>query len=781
MARVPGKRDTGQIKLPRVDAAMNKIAPAMPRGGGRGDSDKDRPLGQENENTKAARHKKIIERAMKRFDREAQASSENRKDSLDDRKMWKGDQWDSGILAQRQIDKRPALTVNKLQTFTRQVTNDLRQNRPSIVISPVGDRGDVEAAKMYRGLIRSIERDSVADIAYDTGADDAVRSGFGYWRIVVEYERPDSFDQVIRTKRIRNPFTVYLDNTHQEPDGSDAQWGFITEMIPRDEFEEDHPDCDPMPWTNAGIGEAMKNWMSKDEIRVAEYFEIEQKKRSLVRLDTGHEGWKDELDEATLELIDKGEIAIEETRDSHVPVVMWYKLTAKDVISERKWLGKYIPIVKVIGDEIDIEGKVSYQGVVRQAKGAQQMYNYWRTKETEAIALSPNAPWVMEEGQVEGHTAQWKMANIRSVPYLLYKATSISGRPAPAPQRQPFAGIPAGIIQAVEGAAQDMIATTGIRFDATKNERMIDESGAAIRELRHSGDLGSFHYTDNMARSLRHTGEIYLDLIPKVYNRARVVTILRDDDTEEQVRVDPTHGQAMGQQRMPAPAQAGPGGMMVGGGQPGAGQPGGSKAQAKVMKIFNPTIGRYGVTVLIGPSFATKRTEASANMIAFARALPQTASLFADLIAKNQDWPGAEVIAARIAKTLPPNLLTPDDADMSPQIQALLQNMDGQIKQLTQQLQAAMHALQDKSEDRKVDMLKIEHDFEAKVMAIVAGMETKFAAVQEKAVSNFNTHIGSQMSQLGEHVTGLIHAVEGASAGSANGKQPGASQAGEGD
>lgn len=713
--------------MPPVDGAMIKISPRSLAEGDSKDTMLGFPKGEE------AAKQKLLTRVRKRMDKAINAESENRKSGLDDRMFKAGNQWPTEIMAQRNLDKRPCLTINKLPTFVHQIVNDQRQNRPSINISPVGDRGDPEVAKMFRGLIRFIERDCAADIAYDTAFDDAVTMGWGYWRVLTEREAPDSFNLVLVVRRIRNPFTVYLDPAHQDPTGGDAKWGFVTELIARDEFEEKYPDADPMPFTDGGIGEKFNSWVTKDEIRIAEYFEIEYETRKLVELSNGHVGWEDELDDITKGNIKRGRLTVVDERDSRVPKVMWYKVTAVDVLMKREWLGSTIPIIKVIGDEIDIEGKPKYSGIIRNAKDAQRMYNYWVTSETELVALAPKAPWVVEEGQIEGHEDEFKNANIKNMPYLSYKGTSVAGTMAPPPSRQQFAGVPAGVVQAKQGSAQDMMATTGIRFDATMNERMIDESGKAIRELRRSGDLGAFHYVDNLARALRRTGEIFVELIPKIYDETRVITILREDDKEEQVKINPDQQKPMGEEKKP---------------------------DGKTMKVFNPKSGKYGVTVTIGPSYATKRIEASENMMAFMKALPQTAALVVDLFAKNQDWPGAEEIATRLAKTIPPGLMTPDMKDVSPQVQAILSQQEQAIKELTQNLQQAMAALQDKKEDRAIEVDKIQKDFEAKLLAVVAKVETAMAATEERATSNFNSHIGAQIKELGAGVTTLIQALE---------------------
>lgn len=680
----------------------------------------------------AATKEKLLTRVRKRMEKAISAESENRKSGLDDRMFKVGNQWPTEIMAQRNLDKRPCLTINKLPTFVHQIVNDQRQNRPSINISPVGDRGDPEVAKMYRGLIRFIERDCAADIAYDTAFDDAVTMGWGYFRILTEWEAPDSFNLVLVVRRIRNPFTVYLDPAHQDPTGADAKWGFVTELVPRDEFTEKWPDADPMPFSDGGIGEKMNSWITKDEIRIAEYFEIEYKTRTLIELDNGHQGWEDELDDVTKARIKKGRLHVIDERESRVPKVMWYKVTAVDVLMEREWLGSTIPIIKVVGDEEDIEGKVKYSGIIRHAKDPQRMYNYWSTSETELVALAPKAPWVVEEGQIEGHEDEWKMANVRNQPYLSYKGTSVAGTMAPPPQRQQMVGIPAGVVQAKGGAAQDMMATTGIRFDATMNERMIDESGKAIRELRRSGDLGAFHYVDNLARALRRTGEIFVELIPKIYDETRVLTILREDDKEEQVKIDPNMNRPMGEERRP---------------------------DGKTMKLFNPKFGKYGVTVTIGPSYATKRIEASENMMAFMKALPQTAALVADLFAAQQDWPGAEQIAARLAKTVPPQLMSPDMKDVPPQVQAIISQQESAIKELSGQLQQAMAALQDKGADRALEQDAIQKKFEAALLKIVADTEARMAATEEKAVANQNTHLVAQMKEITAVTTSIMDAL----------------------
>lgn len=729
---------TGKIGTPSILPGMNKLPPAR-RGGGKGASDdKDNViLGDKDK----ADDEKIMSRIRKRFARCIEAESENRKAELDDKKFLTGEgQWPADVAAQRNFDRRPCLTINKLPTFLNQITNDQRQNRPAINVSPVGDRGDPQAAKMYRGLIRAIERDSAADIAYDTAFADAAGIGEGYWLITASYESEETFRQVLRIVRIRNRFTVYLDPDCQDPTGADAKYGFVTNMIPRDEYEQQWPDADPMSFNQGGLGEKTTNWMTSDAVRIAEYYEIKNEMRTLVFLSNGFEGWKDGLSDEVKDDIKDGKITVEKERESPCPKVTWYKVNAVEILERTPWLGRWVPIVKVTGNEVDIEGKLKLSGMIRNAKQAQLMYNYGRTTELEVMGLQPKAPFVGAEGQFEGHETEWKQANTSASPYLTYKPESLDGQLLPPPQRQAFPGAPSGVIQFTQTAAQDMMATTGIRFDATMQERTIDESGRALREIRRTGDLTSFHYVDNLCRSLKRCGEILIDAIPHYYDTKQVVTILRDDDTEDTVQIDPNAPKAVGEQRYAANHPTKPG---------------------KVQKIFNPTIGKYGVTVTTGPSYATKRIEASESMADFARAMPQTAEVFVDIIAKNQDWPGAEEIASRLAKLVAskfPQVMTPDMKEVPPQVQAMLQSMDAQIKQLMQERVQMMKALNDQNADRQIEMEGINKKFEAALAKIIADFDTKTAATKQKEVANVTTHAHA-IADLGIRVTELMHKI----------------------
>lgn len=745
----PKLRTKGKLSLPPTDVGMNKLGPNNRAIEGKGptvgpekDADTDAKKGSDEKDAE------ILERIKKRMERCVAAEADNRKAAVDDRKFKAGDQWPADVLAQRNTDKRPALTNNRMKTFVHQVTNPARENRPQINLSPVGSKSDKEGAQVFEGLIRSIERDSHADIAYDTALDDAVTSGWGYMRLLTEWKSPTSFDQVLVIRRVRNPFTVYLDPDRQEPDGSDARFGIVTELIPEDQFKSEYPKAQMIPFDVGGTGERYKSWITKDGVRVAEYYEISEEPRDLVSLSTGYVGWKDEMGDILARRVKDGSADVLEERRSFDPKVKYYKVTALEILEAKEWIGRWVPIIQVIGDEIDIEGKVKYSGIIRDAKDAQRMDNFWSTFLTENVALAPKTHYIMEEGQLEGHEQEWKTANIRPRPALTYKGTSVDGHPAPPPMRVAPGDAPAGVLAALQTSQQNMMATTGIRFDSTPQERMYDESGKALRELNRKTDIGAFHYYDNFRRSLEFLGRQLVDAIPKVYTRRQTITILRMDDKEENVTLDPMLGAAYKE----------------------------TNGDKGLVKYFNPAFGEYGVTVDVGPSYASRRQEASESMMEFVKALPNTAQLVMDLIASEMDWPGADKIAARLAKAIPPQFLTADLKDIPPQIQALIQNLEAQSKQLQQQLQAAMKELTDKDADRQVALRKVEADFEVKLLNIISKTEEtgkKLAVEQAKFVAE--TLIEEMRTERAQHHEKEMAAVQPAAGDKAK-EQPSAAE-----
>ena len=599
------------------------------------------------------------------------ADTNNRSEALEDLKFAAGDQWPVEIQNSRTLEARPCLTINKIDAYVRQVTNQQRQQRPRIKVHGMNSQSDAKVAEVLTGICRHIEVNSDADHAYDNAFNYAVRMGFGYWRVKTDYVREDSFDQEIYIEPVHNPFTVYFDPNSTLPDGSDAEKCLITQVVSKEIFRKMYPDADDgTGFTQRGTGDSNAEWVTKEDIRIAEYFYTVRKPEKLCLLSNGEKKFRSDLPSQE-DMTALGLYVIDE-RASFKKEIKQIKCTAIEVLEEGIWASKFIPIVPVYGEEFVVENKRKKYGLVRMAKDPQRMYNFWKTALTESVALAPKAKWLLAEGQDEGHENEWAQANIKSMPVLRYKQKDIEGVPAPAPTRIQPEAPPAGIMAAADGINSDMQAVLGI-FDPNQVPSG-NISGKALNGQQQQIDLTNYHYYDNLTRSIKHTAKIILDLVPKIYDNARVMRIIGDDGKPDLVEINKRQTDEQG-----------------------------------VMKILNDvTVGEYDVVMDTGPGYNSKRIEAVEMMMPLLGADPQLMNIAGDLIFRNMDFPGAEIIADRLAAANPLAQID-DKSPIPPQVQMQLAQSKQTIQQLQQQLQSMQLMLKNRA-----DVEQLKQDAETK-------------------------------------------------------------------
>jgi hypothetical protein len=625
----------------------------------------------------------LLKRIRTFTDTAIKGENENRLNAVADLKFLAGDQWDEQVKRQRQLEGRPCLTFNRLPTYLHQVTNDQRQNKVGIKVHPVGHGADDEGAELYQGMIRQIENGSNADTAYDTAVNSAAAIGFGFWRLITDYESPTSFNQVIKYQRIRDALKVYFDPVSVEGDGSDAKECAIVSDMPRAEFDRTYPgklgECRT---AISALGNSIQpGWMTDSMVRVVEYYWFEYKAATLYLLGDGT---------TTTETPPAGAI-VKNKRETQIPQLKWAKAHAGGVLEETEIMCQWIPVFPVWGEELDIQGKVTRKGIIRDAKDPAQMYNFWMTSATEEVSLRPKTPFIGAEGQFEGHEKKWAQANKRSFAYLEYKPVTIDGVMAPPPQRSPMADVPAGMLQMALHAADNIKAVTGL-FDSSLGARGNATSGVQEAQQQRQGDVANFHFIDNLHRSIRHCGRCLVDMIPHYYDAARVVEIMRENG---QIESKPINQPATNEAGQPIDVQ----GMPI------------VDPTAQVQKILNDvTVGRYGVTFDAGPGYASQREEAQASMIELGSKWPKLLDVAGDKVVENMDWPGAEAIARRLTASIPQEIRQADKENeegqeagpppLPPEIEQHIQKADQLIDQLQQQLaeaQAGHQAMLDKA------------------------------------------------------------------------------------
>ena len=645
----------------------------------------------------------VLATARHRMTMAVAAYSESREDELDDLRFAAGSpdnnwQWPADVLATRgsvqgqTINARPCLTINKLPQHVKQVTNDQRQNRPSGKVIPADDNADIEVAEIFDGIVRHIEYISDADVAYDTACENQVTYGEGYIRLLTEYCDDDTFNQDIKIGRIRNSFSVYMDPTIQDPCGADAEWCFITEDLLRDEYERQFPDAQPLSsLEQQGVGDqSLSQWINEDVVRIAEYFYTEYEKATLHLYPNNITVFADSPDAQQMKMMGIKPI---KTRLVDRRKIKWCRINGYEILEEREWAGKWIPVIRVIGNEFEVDGRVFISGIIRNAKDAQRMYNYWVSQEAEMLALAPKAPFIGYGGQFEGYESQWKTANTTNWPYLEVNPDVTDGQgsvlPLPARAQPPMAS--SGLLQAKAGASDDIKSTTG-QYDSSLGATSNERSGKAILAREKQGDTGTYHYVDNLARAIRYCTRQIVDLIPKIYDTQRIARIIGVDGEAKTAKIDPMQQEPVRK--------------IV------------DQVGTVIEKVYNPGVGKYDVCVTTGPSYMTKRQEAMDAMSQILQGNPQLWAVAGDLFIKNMDWPGAQEMAKRFAKTIDPKLLSDDDKSPA------LQQAEQQIQAMGQEMEQMHAMLQGVAQSMEAQDLKIKaYDAETKrISATMAGM-----------------------------------------------------------
>lgn len=664
-----------------------------------------------------ATDKDTMKDAFEQFKQASDAESENRNNAKDDIRFARlAEQWDESIRQQREREGRPMLTINRMPAFARQVINDARLNKPSILVRPATGGANRLTANVFDGLIRHIQNQSSAHIAYDTGIESAVYGGFGYWRVDIDYAYDDSFDLDITIKAVENPFTVYGDPRPESYDAANWRYAFVVEDLARDAFKRRFPGAEVVDFKD--LDESQADWADEDNVRIAEWWERKERKKTIVKLSDGTI-----LDEdAYLRekgLFDAGGFTVVGSRETRTHDITHRLITAAEVLEEKPWPGCYIPIVPVYGDVVNLEGKRHFRSLIRDAKDPQRMFNYWRTTATELVALAPRVPYIGPRGAFNTDAEKWATANTKSYSHIEYDP--VPGQPPP--QRQPLdGGVAAGALQEALNASDDIKSVLGL-FDASLGARSNETSGKAIMARQREGDVSTFHFIDNRDRAIEYTGKVLVDLIPKVYTGERIITVLGEDLRQESTV------QLGVPQQVPQPDGAPP-----------------------ITHVFDLTAGKYAVVIKKGASYTTKREEAAAQQIEFAK-VTGAGGLFADVIAKNMDWPGADVIEERVKRSLPPHIVGNGPTPQEQQMMQAMQQMQQALQQAQQEIQTLKMDQQGEMADAQVKVMEVEVKREE--LDIKRGeLQLRAAELQNEAMQ-----LQTQMAQAGIDTKGIADAI----------------------
>lgn len=615
-----------------------------------------------------------------------------------------GYQWPQEMRRTREGDPtspRPCLEINQVAQHVYQVTNDLRQNRPTAKVRPVSMNASKDTAEIYDGIIRHIASCSDSEVVVDVAANHAATGGFGYMRLITKVIDEETNEQEIYEEPVYNPLSVRIDPNAKHPAAADAEWAFVIDDMPRERYEAKYgKESFQGQWQETSTG-GYVGWVTKDTVRIAEYFSKTTRETNVLVLLNGRE-----IEEEMYWKQYGGEVMrppVIKTRKKTCNYVKWCKVTSFEILEEGEFPSEYIPLIRVPGIYTDIEGERYWKGLIRDAKDSQRSYNYWWSCYTETVALQPKVPWLVAEGQVDGYESEWNRANTSNITYLTYRVVDEQGQPLPPPTRQQLQGVPQGIMQGLMVASDAIKSTTG-QFNASMGQRDNETSGKAIVARQREGDVATYHFPDNVALAVRHKARILIDMIPRVYDTKRIIRILGEDDETGEARIDPTQAEAVREF---------------------------TDQNGDIQKIYNLNVGKYDVVATIGPSYTTKRQEAVEAMSQIMQGNPAIFQAIGDIWVDVQDWPGSDRVKDRLKLFLPPQVQQAEAKEnkIPPEMQAQMQAMQQQMQQMQQMLQQA-----------QIEMQKLQ----AEKMSKAADIQIKQIELQMKQMELQSTQIEAE-------------------------------------
>lgn len=630
-----------------------------------------------------------------------EATSDQAQRERDDLAFYAGDQWPADIKKARlgqdatngmpAVPMRPTLVINKVREPIRQVQNEIRESDIGVELTPADDFGDLgmvpdDTEIMLReGLTRRTIRDSQGQDAWNWAGDRADIAGRGYCVVLTRYLPGKTNDQEIYIHRIYNQAGVVLDPSHVEPDGSDCDWGFIGTWMPWDRYKSEYPklaDDADNPYNEyseadfMGLTETYPDWYKCEgeqrAVRVVDYFYTTRTSKTLVTLSDGSVMWEDDAPKDAEAL---------DTRTVVEKQIKWCKIGGGiQELEKTDWPSSEFAIVEFVGEELQpYDEQRRVEGMVRNARGAQEGTNYLISKFVETVGLAPIPRDTIDPDAIDGFEAWWAAMNTRTLPYRPYRTRDDQGnefRP-PIPQN----GDP-NILPVAQGIAlfdQFIKSTTAVPDPTLGNVDPSLKSGRAILETVANAKGSTSNFVANRIRSIRRIAVIINSLLYPIYGSrpGRLVRIMTGDGTPEAMRIG-GEARSVGMGQTQAASQHSP---MTSRAQPPA-------KTAKLTKDAN-----FNIAVKITKNFDTKRQQENSALADIISSNPEFMTWFGDLYLATGDTPNRKQLAERAKVMLAPPIQQMLAAQQSgqpfdPQAQA-------KIAQLTEQVQHAEAALKE--------------------------------------------------------------------------------------
>lgn len=602
-----------------------------------------------------------LQRAKERFADAMEVLSEQHERIREDLRFSnpaKPEQWTTQAIQLRQA--RPIMTFNRVPKFIRQVSNDGRSSIPSFQVTPADSFAHAKAAEVINARIRHIEYVSKAKVAYSTALELSANCGLGWLRVVPAVINDETNQQEPRILRVHDPLSCVIDTDATEPDGSDAEWGFVLSPLSKAKFKRTFPKSE----ITYGWSDERNLWTSADSVLVAEYFERVKKKVSKIMIATPDgetialtesEFWQ-VADEIGVKPEVTGTFVAEESK------VVWSKMTGCEELEVTDFPSKFIPIVPVVGDEVWVDGKRYICGLTRQLMDGQRMHNAEMSSYTENILAQPKAPFAVPIEGIRGHEESWKKLNTGNPAFLPYNSLDDDGKQIPSPTRMNPPQIPNAFAQGAMMAIGEMEASVGMAKSAF-GEQSNAVSGRAKIEDRRQSDTGTYHYHDNLARAVEQLGRIVFDMDRRLTDTARTVRTMSEDGKSSMIRFDPQMAESV-------------------------------RIRNGEVDAVNPAVGEYDMRVKVGASFITQSEETASELSEMFRGAPELLPVLGPTWVRLKGIPGGDKVA-KLLLAMAPDAVKQIEAEdeseekMPAQARMAIQRLEVQVQELSAALESA--------------------------------------------------------------------------------------------
>ena len=622
-----------------------------------------------------------LKEARERFTLADEADSKQQAREIECIAFENGDQWPQDIKDARKaqaaiggmpgVPARPVLVINKVKEPVRAVLNQERSSDIGIELVPADDFGDLGLTPddteitLREGLVRRIQRESIAADARTWAFKRAVIAGRGYYLVMTRFLPGKTWDQEVYVHRIYNQSGVLLDPSHEQPDGSDADWEFMGTWLPWDRYKREYPTLangDANPFADASesdfmsASESYPDWYQSDgderSVRVVDYWYTVSTSKQIAILEDGTVVDLDQVPDGVKPV---------DTRSIIEKSIKWMKIGGgTQELEKTDWAGPDMPIVKVLGDEVlPYDGERRADGMVGPAIDPARAENYLISKFVETVGLASIPRDTIDPDAIDGFQEWWNQANTRTLPYRPYRTFDDEGRPF----RQPYASnsdtniLPiAQGIQLFDGFIQQ---TTGGSAPDRLGVGQRVQASSAIKRLQEEEQFNTSNFMDNLARSVRYEGRIINGLLYHIYGAkpGRMVRILSGEGETQTFAIgDPQQQQQQQQQ------------------------------QGKIQQVAKLTKdAHFNVVVKITKNSERRRDQFIAMFGDILAADPSQMAVGGDLFYKNMDIPEAKQLSDRQKVMLAPPvqaMIAQQESGEEPIPQAAQQ----QIAQMTQQL-----------------------------------------------------------------------------------------------